>query len=338
MSAEPAAPVLSVRDLHIRFSRHGSEITAVEGFSLDLAAGEIVALVGESGCGKSLTGASLLGMVPDPDGTCSAESLRIGPVDAAALDERGWRKLRGRQISMIFQDPLTALDPVLSIGSQLVAVIRRHQHCSRVAARATAIEWVRSAGIADAEATLARFPHELSGGMRQRVMIAMAMSARPLVMVADEPTTSLDATTQGRILEQIRDLAHSTGMAVLLITHDLSVVAQVCDRALVMYCGRVVEEAAVADLFSRPQHPYTAGLLAAVPRLAEPVQPVMGIPGTVPPLGGMPPGCRFHPRCGFADTTCRTTAPALTPAYAPTGSPAASRLACHYPLGQGAGG
>jgi len=334
-------PVLSVRGLNIRFGRGAEEVAVVDGLNLDLGAGEVVGLVGESGCGKSLTGAALLGMVPQSASTCRAQSMRLGPQDIGNLDEAGWRHIRGRKISMIFQDPLAALDPVFSIGSQLSGVIRRHRPCGRGAARSMTVELLRSVGLADADSLLSRYPHQLSGGMRQRVMIAMAMSCVPLVMVADEPTTALDATTQGQILDQIRGLARSKGTAVLLITHDLSAVAQVCDRAIVMYCGRAVEEGRVTDLFYRPRHPYTAGLLAAMPKITTgPVQPVQAIPGTVPQPWDMPAGCRFHPRCTRADTRCHSEIPGLFPPYAdPTmmAGPGSPRLACHHPLDPGDG-
>lgn len=336
MNRRADGPVLSVRGLNIRFGQGAEEVSVVDGFNLDLGPGEIVGLVGESGCGKSLTGAALLGMVPQSASTCRAQSMCLGSQDLCNLDEAGWRRIRGRNISMIFQDPLAALDPVFSIGSQLRGVIRRHRQCERGGARSMAAELIRSVGLADPEATLLRYPHQLSGGMRQRVMIAMAMSCRPLVMVADEPTTALDATTQGQILEQIHGLARSKGMAVLLITHDLSVVAQVCDRAIVMYCGRVVEEGKTIDLFHRPRHPYTAGLLAAMPKITSgPVQPVQAIPGTVPQPRHMPAGCRFHPRCTHADTRCHSEVPGLFPVYSGAtmeAGPASPRLACHHPI------
>jgi oligopeptide/dipeptide ABC transporter ATP-binding protein len=277
-----------------------------------------------------------MGLAPSPAATVRAEHILLGGRDLAKLDEAGMRRVRGSEISMVFQEPLTALDPVFTIGSQLSGVIRRHRSRDRKMAHASAVEVLERVGIADAARIMGDYPHQLSGGMRQRVMIAMALACRPRVLVADEPTTALDVTTQAQVLGQLAELGRHSGTAILLITHDLGVVAQACDRALVMYCGRIVEEAPVAELFANPAHPYTAGLLAAVPRISiEAVQRVRAIPGIVPHPAMLPVGCHFAERCARADGQCRVQAPALrTMENSPAGPP--RRHACHHPLSKSA--
>ncbi len=331
VAVSPAKPpVLSVRQLRISLAALPHAPALVDGLDFELAAGEVLGLVGESGCGKSLTAAALLGLVLPETGQVSAAHIRLGNTELAQLDERGWRRLRGRDISMIFQEPLTALDPVLSIGQQLLAVIRRHRKVGRKVARQLALDSLQSVGISDAVHLVRQYPHQLSGGMRQRVMIAMAMLCQPQVLVADEPTTALDVTTQAQILQQLRQLARQTGTAVLLISHDLGVVASSCDRAMVMYCGRVVEEGPVDALFRRPRHPYTAALLAARPRLsATGIKPVAAIPGTVPAVSQLPAGCRFNTRCPQAGPACQNS-PGWTTDQ--PGAPSVHRYACHHPL------
>jgi len=302
----------------------------VDSLNFSLHRGEILGLVGESGCGKSITAAALMGLVPSPLGIVEADQIMLGDKNLAQLDEASLRRVRGSEISMIFQEPLTALDPVFSIGSHLSTVIRRHQGKSRHQARLCAVEMLERVGMADADRIMQRYPHQLSGGMRQRVMIAMAMACRPKVLIADEPTTALDVTTQAQVLEQLSELGQSFGTAILLITHDLGVVAQACDRALIMYCGRIVEEATVAALFRAPTHPYTAGLLAAVPRISSAeVQRVRAIPGLMPHPAALPDGCHFANRCARADSHCRTQIPAL---LALNGRNNTHRHACHHPL------
>jgi oligopeptide/dipeptide ABC transporter ATP-binding protein len=338
MNSPEENAVLSVRELSVSFNQQGRKFDAVDGVSLDLAAGEVVGLVGESGCGKSITAAALLGMVPAPAGQVKASRMQLRETDLGSLDEKAWRQLRGSRISMIFQEPLTALDPVFSIGQQMTEVIRRHRTIASRQAKVVAADMLQRVGMADRERVLKSYPHELSGGMRQRVMIAMALSCQPQVLIADEPTTALDVTTQAQILQQLRELARDTGTAILLITHDLGVVAQVCDRALVMYCGRIIEQASVESLFSRPQHPYTAGLLAALPRLSRSqVEKVQPIPGSVPPMSQLPSGCRFHNRCGYASKQCQQKAPVqqtiFKPATEQESSGAEHRFSCYHPLG-----
>jgi ABC-type dipeptide/oligopeptide/nickel transport system ATPase component len=257
------APLLSVRDLKVTLNRGRRALVAVDGISFDVKSGEILALVGESGCGKSKTAEALLGLVPASVGTVTASSIDFLGRDLRRLSDRAWRKLRGREISMVFQEPLTALDPVFTIGGQLAAVLRRHRALGRAAARETAAEMLRDVGIADATAVLDRYPHQLSGGMRQRVIVAMAMACHPQLLIADEPTTALDVTTQAQVLSRMTDLAREAGTAILLITHDLGIVAHYADRALVMRRGRILEENLAADLFRKPGHPYTAELLSA---------------------------------------------------------------------------
>ena len=258
-----AVPVLSVRELSVTLRQGRDDARVVDSVSFDLYAGEVLALVGESGCGKTKTAEALLGLVPPSLGRVQSRRLTLGGTNLADLPEAALRRVRGRDLSMVFQEPLTALDPVFRAGQQLAAVFRRHRGLSRAQAREAAIDMLERVGFADAEHVLRSYPHELSGGMRQRVVIAMAMACRPQVLVADEPTTALDVTTQAQVLDQLTRLAGAAQTAILLITHDLGIVAQYCDRALVMEDGRIVEDAPVARLFAGPAHPYTAGLLAA---------------------------------------------------------------------------
>lgn len=258
-----SAPVLSVRDLTVTLRNGRQSLAAVDGAGFDLKEGEVLALVGESGCGKSKTAEALLGLIPAAFGTVRASRMELAGKDLRTLSESGWRRIRGREMSMVFQEPLTALDPVFTAGRQLVTVLRRHGGLARRAARGAAAGMLERVGIADADQVLQRYPHELSGGMRQRVVIAMAMACRPRVLIADEPTTALDVTTQAQVLGQMTALARDAGTAILLITHDLGIVAHYADRALVMRRGRILEESLVGELFRKPGHPYTAELLAA---------------------------------------------------------------------------
>ncbi len=325
-----SSSVLSVRNLSVSVHTDLGLARVVDRLSFSLRSGEILGLVGESGCGKSITAAALMGLVPSPAGIVTADQVMLGDKNLAQLDEASLRRVRGSEISMIFQEPLTALDPVFSIGSQLSTVIRRHRGESGYQARRSSVEMLERVGMADAHRIMQSYPHQLSGGMRQRVMIAMAMACRPRVLIADEPTTALDVTTQAQVLEQLSELGQSFGTAILLITHDLGVVAQACDRALIMYCGRIVEEAPVEALFTAPAHPYTAGLLAAVPRISSAqVQRVQAIPGLVPHPTALPDGCHFADRCARADPSCRTLSPRM---QAVDGLKSIHRHACHHPL------
>ncbi|HEU5170997.1 MAG TPA: ABC transporter ATP-binding protein [Gemmatimonadales bacterium] len=290
--------VLEVENLRISFPGAGNaRVTAVDGVSFALDRGETLALVGESGCGKSLTSLALLRLVPLPGRIEPGSRIRLGDTDVLALEGEPLRRIRGRRIGMIFQDPMSSLNPVFRVGDQIAEGIRAHFDVSRREARQRALALLREVGIADPEGRADAYPHQLSGGMRQRVMIAIALAAEPEILVADEPTTALDVTVQAQILEVLDRLQASHGMAVLLITHDLGIVAGRADRVAVMYAGQIVEEAPTVELFARPSHPYTQGLFGSIPRLSGPVQRLTPIPGTVPAPHAWPSGCRFRPRC-----------------------------------------
>jgi peptide/nickel transport system ATP-binding protein len=304
--------LLSVRDLVVEFATDQGVVRAVDGVSFDIRAGETVGLVGESGCGKTVTGLAVLGLIPSPPGRIVSGSIEFMGRDLTQLSESELRGIRGSEISMIFQEPMTALNPVFRIGSQMVDVLQRHQQLTSRQARAAAIEMLAKVGIPEPAVRIDEYPHQLSGGMRQRVMIAMALSCGPKLLVADEPTTALDVTTQAQVIEQIVKLQAEFGMAMVLITHDLGVVAETCSKAIVMYCGSVVENAPVAELFARPRHPYTSGLLNSIPRIQANRQAELPtIPGMVPDLLHLPPGCRFADRCNKVMPRCEQQRPTL---------------------------
>jgi oligopeptide/dipeptide ABC transporter ATP-binding protein len=305
--------LLEVRDLRTQFAMPQGPVTVVDGVSFDLATGETLAVVGESGCGKSVTALSLLRILPEPQGRVVHGTVRLDGRDLLALREDEMRGVRGDEIAMIFQEPMTSLNPVRTIGDQIVEALRAHRPLSMREARAQAIELLTRVRIPDARRRLGDYPHRLSGGMRQRVMIAMALACRPKLLIADEPTTALDVTIQAQILSLLRRLQDELGMAIMLITHNLGVVAGMASRVIVMYAGRIVEEAPVEDLFARPLHPYTEGLLGATPRLDTGVrqQRLADIPGIVPPLDALPLGCAFAPRCPKVMNICRAERPAL---------------------------
>jgi len=306
-------PLLEVQDLRITFPAGGGISRPVDGVSFSLSKGELLALVGESGCGKSLTSLALLRLIPPPGEIAPGGSIRLDGTEVLDLDAAALRSIRGRRIGMIFQDPMTSLNPVFTVADQISESVRAHRRVSKRAARARALELLREVGIPDPEARLDNYPHQMSGGMRQRVMIAIALASEPELLIADEPTTALDVTVQAQILELLDRLRTARGMAVLLITHDLGIVAGRADRVAVMYAGRLVEEAHTADLFARPSHPYTRGLLASVPRITGSVTRLTPIAGTVPPPTAWPTGCRFHPRCPEALPRCPADdPPALT--------------------------
>ena len=313
MSAiESASPLLKVRDLVVEFNTDQGVVRAVDGVSFELNAGDTLGLVGESGCGKTVTGLALLGLVPAPPGRIVSGSIEFMGRDLVTLHENELRKIRGSEIAMIFQEPMTALNPVFRIGNQMMDVLRLHQGLTRSQAKAAAIEMLAKVGIPEPASRIDDYPHQLSGGMRQRVMIAMALSCGPKLLVADEPTTALDVTTQAQVLEQITKLQREFGMAMILVTHDLGVVAETCQRAVVMYCGRIVENSPIAALYSTPRHPYTSGLLASIPRLRdERVSELPVIPGMVPDLLNLPRGCRFADRCNKVQEQCREAIPPL---------------------------
>ncbi len=303
--------VLSVQDLAVSFETERGRVRAVDGVSFDLPAGGTLGLVGESGCGKSVTALSIMRLLPKPAGRIEAGCVLFDGLDLVALPAERMHGIRGRRIAMIFQEPMTALNPVHRLGRQLAEVYRLHFPQMPVREiRRRCLQLLDRVGIPAAEQRLHEYPHQISGGMRQRVMIAMALAAEPDILIADEPTTALDVTIQAQILALIAELQRSTGMSLVFITHDLGVIAEICDRVVVMYAGRVVESAPVTELFAGPRHPYTRGLLASMPRLDLPPKARLAtIGGMVPDLGHMPPGCRFHNRCEHVLPVCARRPP-----------------------------
>jgi peptide/nickel transport system ATP-binding protein len=311
---EPAETVLEVDGLSTYFFTRGGVVKAVDDISFTLARGETLGIVGESGCGKSMTALSIMRLVPTPPGRIVAGSVRLNGIDLTELEEAEMRDLRGNEISMIFQEPMTSLNPVLTIGYQIGEALILHQDMSKADAMERAVDMLRLVRIPEPAQRAKEYPHQLSGGMRQRAMIAMALSCNPKVLIADEPTTALDVTIQAQILDLILDLKEQLGTAVILITHDLGVIAETAQRVIVMYAGRKVEECGVEGIFAEPLHPYTNGLLASVPRLAimsgeEGAERLTEIPGIVPALNDLPAGCAFSPRCPFADAQCQAHYP-----------------------------
>jgi peptide/nickel transport system ATP-binding protein len=308
---EPRERVLEVDNLQTYFYTRGGLVKAVDGVSFTLGKGETLAIVGESGCGKSVTSLSLMRLVSEP-GRIVGGSVVLDGQDLVGLDESTMRTIRGNQISMIFQEPMTSLNPVMTIGRQIGEALTLHQGMSQKAALRRAVEMLQLVGIPEPAQRIKEYPHQLSGGMRQRAMIAMALACNPKVLIADEPTSALDVTIQAQILELINKLQREFGTALILITHDLGVVAETAERVIVMYAGRKVEEASVGDLFEHPMHPYTRGLMNSIPRLAlmrreagPAVERLQEIPGIVPALTNLPQACTFAPRCAFADDKCR---------------------------------
>ena len=301
--------LLSVKNLSTEFPVKKGIVRAVEDVSFDVDQGEILAIVGESGSGKSVTSLSIMGLLAEP-GHVAGGSLEFEGKDLATLSEKQYRELRGNDMAMIFQEPMTSLNPVYRVGNQIVEAIRTHEKVSKAEAKDRAVDLLRKVGIPSPEARINDYPHQMSGGMRQRVMIAMALACNPKLLIADEPTTALDVTIQAQILDLLRRLRDDTGMAVLLITHDLGVVSETADRVVVMYCGQVVEEAEVRTLFDHPMHPYTLGLLKSIPRLEDDdSKRLYMIKGMVPNPLEMPPGCHFSDRCDSCMDICRTKVP-----------------------------
>ena len=300
--------LLSIRGLRVDFETDAGAVPAVRGIDLDIGVGETVALVGESGCGKSVTAMSVMRLIT---GRISAGSIRFQGQDLQSLSEPGMRRIRGAQVGMIFQEPMTSLNPVFTVGKQIEEVLILHQKLAPRAARAQALELLERVGIPSPERRIAQYPHELSGGMKQRVMIAMAIACRPKLLIADEPTTALDVTIQAQIMDLLRSLKQEFGMAVLLITHDLGVVAHFAERVAVMYAGKIVEQGQVRDIFKRAAHPYTQALLAALPDPLNPAKRLEAIPGRVPSPRMLPPGCAFCARCKFAFEPCPSDLPEL---------------------------
>ncbi|QQS05756.1 MAG: ABC transporter ATP-binding protein [Fibrobacterota bacterium] len=308
-------PLLSVRDLSIRFG--ATEV--VDRLSFSIQRGETLGLVGESGCGKSVSSLSLLGLLPQAKVT---GSIRLDGQELTTLSQDGWRRIRGRKIAMVFQDPMTALNPLLTVGRHLEEVLSVHKGLRGAPALSEATRWLEKVGIPDPARRLSAHPHELSGGMRQRVLIAMALAGEPDLLVADEPTTALDVTIQAQILELLANLRRELSMSMLFITHDLGVVERVADRLAVLYAGRLAEEGPVEDVLAHPRHPYTEGLLGSVPGFRPRTGRLRSIPGQVPSATDWPAGCRFHPRCDRVQPICRTDEPGLS---------GNRRVACHFP-------
>jgi peptide/nickel transport system ATP-binding protein len=313
--AQTQAMVLDVKGLRTVFFTNSGLFKAVDDVSFSVRRGETLAIVGESGCGKSVTALSVMRLVPDPPGRIVGGSIMLEGTDLLSLDESEMRAIRGNRISMIFQEPMTSLNPVMRIGDQITEAVRLHRQMSRKEATAKAVEMLRLVKIPEAERRAQEYPHQLSGGMRQRAMIAMALACRPALLIADEPTTALDVTIQAQILALILELQKELGMGLVLITHDLGVVAQTAQRVIVMYAGRKVEEADVETLFASPRHPYTRGLMASIPSLpslsTNADAPLVEIPGMVPSLTNLPKGCAFAPRCGLAMARCHGEYPPL---------------------------
>ncbi|MEV0793994.1 ABC transporter ATP-binding protein [Kribbella sp. NPDC050459] len=319
--------LLSVRDLRVEFATSGGVVTAVDGASFDVDAGETVALLGESGSGKSVTAQALLGIVPKPAGRVCGGSISYDGRDLLAPGAA--KGLRGREIAMVFQDPLSSLNPVFRVGAQIGEMFRRHRGASRREARAAALDLMQRVGIPAASKRLDDYPHQFSGGMRQRVMIAMALALSPRLLIADEPTTALDVTVQAQIMQLLARLQSEEGMSLVLITHDLGVVADVADRVVLMYAGRVVETGPLREVYEHSAHPYTSGLMASVPALDGPRDRLIPIQGSPPDLLSLPSGCSFRPRCQYADAVCADVEPDLRQL---SGRPT-HRAACHHPEG-----
>jgi oligopeptide/dipeptide ABC transporter ATP-binding protein len=303
--------LLELRGLTTTFQTARGEISAIEDISFELNAGEILGIVGESGSGKSVTALTIMGLLPQPPARIAAGSVRFAGEELTTASSNRMEKIRGAGISMVFQEPMTSLNPVFTIGEQIMETVRAHERMSASAQRERAIEMLDRVGIPSATERLNDYPHQLSGGQRQRVMIAMSLACRPKLLIADEPTTALDVTIQAQVLDLLMDLRDELGMAIMIITHNMGVIAEVADRVLVMYAGRMIEQSPAADLFDAPQHPYTKGLLACVPTLQQDRHRLIAIPGSLPEPARRPPGCRFAPRCTYRIEACRSAIPPL---------------------------
>jgi oligopeptide/dipeptide ABC transporter ATP-binding protein len=319
-----AGPLIRIRGLQTQFELDGGVARAVRGVDLDIPRGQTVGLVGESGCGKSVTAMSILRLIPDPPGRITAGRILYEGRDLLRLTDKQMRTVRGNKIGMIFQEPMSSLNPVFTIGSQILEGVLQHRTRDRAEARTIAIDMLRAVGIPNPELRVDEYPHQLSGGMRQRAMIAMALACRPGLLIADEPTTALDVTIQAQILSLLNQLQREFGMSILLITHDLGVVAQTTRNVAVMYAGLIVENASTVELFRNPLHPYTRGLFRSIPRLGSHTEQLEAIPGNVPNPVAIPPGCAFHPRCPHAMALCQTAVPALRD------YPEGHAVACHW--------
>jgi peptide/nickel transport system ATP-binding protein len=316
MSQSPEGPLLELKQLAVSFTTDDGTVRAVDGIDLALERGRTLGLVGESGCGKSVTSLAIMGLLPRENSKATGE-VRFEGRDLLKVDESELRDLRGARLAMIFQEPMTSLNPAFTVGNQIVEAIRRHSKISAAEARAKAIAMLKLVRLPSPEKRIDDYPHKLSGGQRQRVMIAMALACGPDLLIADEPTTALDVTIQAQILDLMRGLRRDTGTAIILITHDLGVVAEMADDVAVMYAGQIVERASVKDLFARPEHPYTVGLLGSIPKLDKKRERLPSIDGRVPDMAHPPQGCRFAQRCPFVEPACRAEAPMLIEAAAP---------------------
>lgn len=296
--------VLDVQNLHVSFDTYAGEVKAVRGVTFSLSEGEVLAIVGESGCGKSVTAQTIMKLNPMPPARIKEGSVQLGEHDIVAANEKEMQKIRGKEVSMIFQDPMTCLNPTKPVGKQIVEAIQHHRHLSKAEAKAEAIKYLSLVNIPNPEERAKQYPHEFSGGMRQRAMIAMALSCNPKLLIADEPTTALDVTIQAQILELMQSLQKKLGMAIIMVTHDLGVIAEMCDEIIVMYGGRVCERGTAEDIFYRPSHEYTKGLLRSIPNVDRIGEKLMPIPGTPINLLNMPKGCAFCPRCENAMKIC----------------------------------
>ncbi len=321
-------PLLSLKDLRVEFDTRHGRVTALSGVSLDVMPGETLGIVGESGCGKSITALAMMGLIPNPPGHVTEGSITFDGEDITRASNRRLRQLRGRDIAMIFQEPMTSLNPVFTVGNQIAEAILLHQDVSRAEADRQVIDLLATVGIPEPEARARAYPHQLSGGMRQRVMIAMAISCRPRLLIADEPTTALDVTVQAQIFDLMRDIQQKFGVAIVLITHDMGAIAEMTDRVAVMYAGRVIEQGLSDEILDNPLHPYTRGLIGCIPVLGRAeasdarLPALAEIPGVVPPLHLLGKGCAFAERCKLADDTCRRLRPPL--------ENKGHRVACHH--------
>ncbi len=320
-----SVPALAVEGLSVEFATHDKPFRAVDDVTLTIEPGEVVGIVGESGSGKSVTSLAIMGLV-DKQGAVTANRIAFGDQDLLNITPRERRQIVGKQIAMIFQEPMTSLNPCYTVGFQIMEALRIHIGGTRAERRARAADLLHQVGIPDPQARLSNFPHQLSGGMSQRVMIAMALACNPSLLIADEPTTALDVTIQAQILDLLRDLQADRGMSLLLVTHDLAVVAEIAHRVVIMYAGQIVETGTIPEIFSHPRHPYTAALLEALPERATVRGHLQTIPGVVPGPHDRPNGCLLSPRCRFATDRCHTQRPALT-------GPAVQATRCHTPLG-----
>lgn len=305
--------VLEIKRLNISFMTDKKKVNAINNVAFQIKKGEILGLVGESGSGKSITSLSILGLLPTPPAVIEDSEILFHDLNLIDASEQEMQKIRGNRVSMIFQEPMTSLNPLYTIGNQLLESVQKHQNLSKSEANEICIQTLKSVGLARSEAIMKEYPHQLSGGMRQRVMIAMAMICQPEILIADEPTTALDVTIQSQILKLMKELNEKTGTSVLFITHDLGVVAEICHRVIVMYGGRIVEQGSVRDIFKNPQHPYTKGLLKSVPDIRSKQEKLYAIPGSVPKPGSIQKGCYFAPRCDFAKELCFENEPDFTP-------------------------